>query len=153
MSTMPKGKYYLADPCYIMEDEQYSRCLQETNYFNLEYRGGICTDSETKLKYVVFSTAFGDGVYQDNKNRDYPVDAGCIACIPVEMVEKPKYPELVFLETFEEDLEVSYQEEGGVIHFGDVEISTDPPYEEYDDEEDEELNIFTEFNEEDEEDD
>lgn len=148
---LPKGKYYIADPCYIMEDEQYHIALHETNYFGYDSNGGIFTESASGKQYAVFRTAFGDGVYQDNKGRDYSVDAGCIACIPVEIVDKPKYDDLVHIEEFEDDFEVGFIQSGGVIYFGTIEIMTDPPCEE--EEEDEGLNIFTQFNEEDEEED
>lgn len=144
MATLPKGKYYLADPCYIMEGQQYQANLLKSNYFNLDNRGGISTDIHTGLMYAVFSTAYGDGQYDDNMGRSYGVDAGCIACIPVGMVDAPKYPDLVHVQEFAEDFEVDVDNHG-MIYFGDVQINTDPLLDD-----DEEGSIWDEDDEEDE---
>ena len=120
------GKYVIADPCYILNEDVYSRLLKETNYFMYEAvdRGGIMADSQTRKFFAVFSTKYGDGMYYDGKGFKYGVDAGCIACIPVEMCELTDDREYINEVTFQRDFEVRYED--GLIVFGDVIINTDP---------------------------
>lgn len=120
------GKYVIADPCYILNEDVYSRLLKETNYFMYEAvdRGGIMADSQTGKFFAVFSTKYGDGMYYDGKGFKYGVDAGCIACIPIEMCELTEDREYINEVTFERDFEVRYED--GLIVFGDVIINTDP---------------------------
>jgi hypothetical protein len=42
------------------------------------------------VRFAVQRTAYGDGTYQDDQGRDYPVDAGLIGCIRVEDVVDPE---------------------------------------------------------------
>jgi hypothetical protein len=42
------------------------------------------------VRFAVQSTAYGDGTYQDDNGRNYPVDAGLIGCIRVEDVVDPE---------------------------------------------------------------
>jgi hypothetical protein len=133
------GKYLIADPCYVLEEEVYSRLLKETSYFMYESvdRGGVMVDKQSGKFFAVFSTKYGDGIYYDESGFKYGVDAGCIACIPVELCNKGEDSEYINEVYFARDFEVRYDD--GLIVFGDVNINTDPD-EYYDDlEEEEEL--------------
>lgn len=120
------GKYVIADPCYVLEDADYSRLLKDTDYFmmNSVDRGGVMVDKASGKYFAVFSTKYGDGLYRDNKGFGYGVDAGCIACIPVEMCNKDEDNDYINEVTFERNFEVYYED--GLIVFGDVIINTDP---------------------------
>jgi len=128
------GEYYIGDPCYILDEDQYDTLLCETEFFmqGSVDRGGVMFDKASRKYFSVFSTKYGDGVYRGNNGFSYGVDAGCIACIPVEMVSEPRYDTDVTAVQFDHDFEVRYED--GLIVFGDVIINTDPD-EEYDDEE------------------
>jgi hypothetical protein len=106
------GKYVIADPCYILNEEVYFRLLKETNYFMYEAveRGGVMSDSETGKFFAVFSTKYGDGTYRDGKGFKYGVDAGCIACIPAEMCDLKEDREYINEVTFARDFEVRYED-------------------------------------------
>jgi hypothetical protein len=134
---LPAGEYYIADPCYILDEDSYDRLLDETDLFmmNTVNRGGVMIDSVTKNQFAVFSTKYGDGVYRDSSGFEYGVDAGCIACIPVEMCSIGRDNEYINKVTFDKDFVVRYSD--GLIVFGDVVINTDPD-EYYDDLEEEE---------------
>lgn len=78
--TLPPGKYYIGDPCYVFE-VSWDAVLSETDYF---------TNERQTIKGVpVFGgpTAYGDGVYLGSDGFDYSVDAGLLAAIPVELIE------------------------------------------------------------------
>ena len=127
---LPAGTYFISDPCYIIRDEKYDRLLGETNYFghNLPDRGGIFIDSVTELPFAVFSTAYGDGCYRDESGFEYGVDAGCIACVPVAMVDgRSRAGDSINLVTFDSPFEVGYND--GLITFGHVNIQTSGGYE------------------------
>lgn len=122
---LPAGTYFIADPCYIIRDEQYDRLLQETNYFghDLPDRGNIFIDSVTKLPFAVFSTAYGDGCYLDESGFEYGVDAGCISCVPVAMVKQyTSASDSINLVSFDSPFEVGYND--GMITFGHINIAT-----------------------------
>ena len=120
------GKYVIADPCYVLDYDTYDRLLSETDYFmmNSVDRGGVMVDKQSGKFFAVFSTKYGDGLYRDGKGFKYGVDAGCIACIPVEMWDKGQDNEYINEVTFAKDFEVRYED--GLIIFGDVIINTDP---------------------------
>jgi hypothetical protein len=140
MMRLPAGKYFVADPCYIIRDEKYDRLLEETNYFGytLPDRGNIFIDSVTKLPFAVFSTAYGDGCYRDGFGFKYGVDAGCISCVPAAMVdEHASASEYINLVSFDKPFEVGYND--GLITFGHIEIPTKGDYDEYQEDYQEEL--------------
>ena len=120
------GKYYVADPCYVLDEEVYGRLLTETDYFMMNSidRGGVMVDTKSGKYFSVFSTKYGDGVYGDNRGFSYGVDAGCIACIPVDMGKELSDNMYINEVDFKEDFDVYYED--GLIVFGDVIINTDP---------------------------
>jgi hypothetical protein len=132
------GEYYIGDPCYILDEDQYDVLLTETQFFmqGSVDRGGVMFDKVTGKYFSVFSTKYGDGCYRGNNGFTYGVDAGCISCIPVEMVSEPRYDTDVTAVQFDRDFEVRYDD--GLIVFGDVVINTDPDeyYDEVEEEED-----------------
>jgi len=121
-NTLPAGTYVICDPCYVIRDSEWDRVLQETEYFNYKStdRGGVFTDSETGLEYAVFSTAYGDGLYVDNMGHKFPVDAGCIGCVPVGMCGAEAEGHLVVER--KTPFEVEYN--NGTIIFGAIRIDT-----------------------------
>jgi len=96
------------------------------------------------------STAHGDGTYNDQFGNEYPVDAGLIGIMPIEMCDFGDirwengnwideqgltYPDGKNFEfkpgnvvTFETGFPVYYMD--GVFEFGNIIIDTDPDYEE-----------------------
>jgi hypothetical protein len=123
---LPAGRYIISDPCYIIADPAYDRLLLETEYFglNTEISGGVFTDSETQKEFAVFSTKYGDGAYQTNLGTLVWVDAGCVGCIPIEMVALEDRDNTELVIDFTTEFEVDYKD--GIIIFGQVQIDTDP---------------------------
>lgn len=141
--TMPAGKYYIGDLCYVMRDEWTEMC-------DLFFQGRGdhgCNEGEFNLKdgrrFANFNTAYGDGTYFDQSGREYGVDAGCIGCVRIEDIHQSNPAnsiansiELGHVIEFEHPF-TCYADDRGLLVFGDVQIDTDPPYE--DEDEDDEL--------------
>ena len=71
--------YWIGDLCYVMHDV-WSEVCDLLPFDNSEHEFEL----EDGRKFILFSTAFGDGVYQDQKGNRYPVDAGVIGAIKAD---------------------------------------------------------------------
>ena len=83
-----KKGFVVADPCYCLSDNVYFDFWGKKKNFDdsiFDYKGS---------SFAVAGTAYGDGVYYDNHDHEYPVDAGVIALIPLELVSDKKGIEL-----------------------------------------------------------
>ena len=84
--TMPAGRYYVGDLCYVMHPQWNEFC-------DLTIKDNKCLDGEFELsngvKFAHSRTAYGDGVYEDLHGREYHVDAGLIGCIKESDVDDP----------------------------------------------------------------
>ena len=143
---MRAGTYYVGDLCYVMHPQWSEVCGLMFN--TGKGRDGVL-DGEFNLangvRFAVQGTAHGDGVYADNKGREYPVDAGLIGCIAVEDVYDPEWwLEGVHTIEFKNPFEIVY--DNGLIKFVEhltngavsviLAVDTDPVYEdEFDEEE------------------
>jgi predicted enzyme related to lactoylglutathione lyase len=85
--TMPAGKYYVGDLCYVMHE-----CWDEV--CGLFFKGrtdGGCNEGEFNLKdgrrFVSYNTKWGDGGYYDESGNEYSVDAGLIGCICLDDID------------------------------------------------------------------
>lgn len=93
-----KTKFYLGDPCYALKDDIYDNVWGGNNYAD-----GVHTDPDTGLQFAIIGTVIGDGYYPgrfltSTFTEDYyefPVDAGAIAIIPVELCDAEKLAEAV----------------------------------------------------------
>jgi hypothetical protein len=96
------------------------------------YKGDIPVNDITYKGYKVacFSTAYGDGCYRGSDSNEYPVDAGCIAMVPVAVCDRANIHSVDIIETTT-DTVCYYIEKNGIIVFGGVEIQTDGDDEEF----------------------
>ena len=120
--TMPAGKYYIGDLCYVMHPEWDEFC-------QLTITDHKCLDGEFTLsdgrRFASFGTAYGDGTYCSNIGTEHSVDAGLIGCIRVEDIQDKQYDnieELGAIVEFDQPFEVSGNQ--GLIVFGHVQIET-----------------------------
>jgi len=85
--TMPAGKYWVGDLCYVMHDEWDEVC----GLFFKDRTDHGCNEGEFTLKdgrrFVSYNTKYGDGGYYDQHGNEYAVDAGLIGCILVEDID------------------------------------------------------------------
>jgi hypothetical protein len=120
--TMPAGRYYIGDLCYVMHPEWDEFCTITIN-------DRQCLDGEFTLKdgrrFASFGTAYGDGTYRSNIGTSHSVDAGLIGCIRVEDIRDDQYnniEELGAVVEFDQPFEVSSNQ--GLLVFGHVQIET-----------------------------
>ncbi len=134
--TMPAGKYYVGDLCYVMHDEWDEFCA-------LTISGSELQEGEFNLKdgrrFAFYSTRWGDGEYADQYGRRYGVDAGLIGCIRVEDINEKERENLDggHVVEFTREFYVTGGRKDpdwdGVISVGNVYIKTDDDgdYEDY----------------------
>ena len=134
--TMPAGRYYIGDLCYVMHDEWDEVC---NLFFPPGDNIGPGREGEFVLadgrRFASFGTAYGDGVYRSNIGTDHAVDSGSIGCIRVEDINDTTYDadrikELGAIVEFAQPFEVS--EDQGLLIFGHVQIETADSEEELD---------------------
>lgn len=137
--TMPAGRYYIGDLCYVMHDEWDEACAM----FFPTYQSGRGVEGEFTLKdgrrFASFGTAFGDGEYYNNMGTSHCVDSGSIGCILIEDIRDNKVTSdnikaLGAIVEFTEPFEVE-KIGRGLLKFGHVAIDTDELFEEYQEEE------------------
>lgn len=125
--TMPAGRYYIGDLCYVMHDEWKEVCRL---FFpaNAPPRGveGEFTLADGR-RFASFATAWGDGEYRSSINTLHSVDSGSIGCIRVEDINEVTYSaekleELGAIVEFAEPFEVDADQ--GLLKFGDILIET-----------------------------
>lgn len=138
--TMPAGKYWIGDLCYVMRDRWDEFC-DLTIGADQMLEGEFTLKDGTKV--AAFCTKWGDGCYQDQHGNSYGVDAGLIGCIRLEDINAEEHTDhdirLGHVFDFTSPFEVSGIDHrsryDGVISFGrKVVIDTDPEPE-YEDEE------------------
>ena len=127
--TMPAGKYYVGDLCYVMDHDDWHQVCART------IQGEKIVDGEFELsngrRFAIYGTAYGDGEYYDQYGHTYSVDAGSIGCILMSDIRANKYYNLLDLGAileFAEPIETGSQ--GGQLKFVHVLIDTDPVYDE-----------------------
>lgn len=124
---VPAGEYWLGDPCYAVPDELWDSLLESSDFFNLPV--GLAG----KHKVLAFGTAYGDGMYRDQLGNMYPVDAGLIGLVPVELAKANPFgmKRVKFIR------EERCTGDDGVMQFGEYKINTrdDDVMDDYDDEE------------------
>lgn len=79
-----KEGFYIGDICYALKEEIYEGVWGSQN----GYKDGCFTDPESSFEFAVAGTEHGDGCYTDNYGAAYPVDAGVIGLVPLELVKK-----------------------------------------------------------------
>ena len=143
--TLKAGTYWIGDLCYVMDDvwdEVCDRIIDGDNV--LEGKFGLADGRE----FVMFSTAYGDGSYNDGNLNDYGVDSGSIGAILVSDIRdvKGNAVSLGHVHTFDTDF--TCESTGGDMRFHNVYIYTsgsdeeeDDDYDYYEDEDEEDFLI------------
>ena len=130
--TMPAGKYYIGDLCYVMHDAWDEAVSLMFPHVPGQPESEV--DGEFTLRdgrrFANFGTRWGDGTYMSNMQTRHLVDSGSIGCILVEDIQDKTYDNIETLGAvveFDQPFEVS--EDSGLLCFGAVEIETNPEYE------------------------
>ena len=82
---IPKGRYFLGDPCYAVPNDQWIPWLDRCDFMN-EESSPIFNNKIFGHTVAAFNTVLGDGTYYDQMGRDYSVDAGLIGATSVDLV-------------------------------------------------------------------
>lgn len=125
--TMPAGKYYVGDLCYVLNDNWDEFC-------DITIDSPRVLDGEFNFKdgrrFATFGTKWGDGEYYDQDGHRYLVDAGLIGCVRVDDIDMELREQTGDfggrIVEFDKPFEV--WEENGMIRIGHLSIDTDPSY-------------------------
>lgn len=118
---MPAGKYYVGDPCYACPDERWLEWLKAANF---EDEGRYLAATLDGHALLGIGTMYGDGSYLGSDGKDYPVDAGLLGLVPVEVADITGYKDMEIVE-FPDDFTCTW-DDSGVITLGHIEIDTNP---------------------------
>lgn len=133
--TLPPGKYYIGDPCYVIDtDWDAVLDLHESPTKDAISTGLRPRDPEDKIfefkgcKLWMHSTAYGDGSYMDQNGNEYGVDSGLLGAIPLELIDDADGEIEGRVVDAPNGLVVSYED--GTFYLGDTVIKTqdDPEY-------------------------
>lgn len=75
---LPAGKYWVGDPGYTISDDHWN--VIDFPYTDLS----VLLIPDTPYSFIMLSTSFGDGIFEDNMGRHYAVDSGHLGIIPFE---------------------------------------------------------------------
>ena len=77
--------FYIGDVCYVLPGCIYHGIWQKQYNFEKGLIKVSGEDGEPGGSFAVASTSYGDGVYWDEHGNEYPVDAGVIGLVPLEL--------------------------------------------------------------------
>lgn len=118
MKRMPAGRYYLGDPCYVIEGERWDEFLGE--FWEVKPRGGIFTFDH--FECCAFYTKYGDGTYSTTEGSLLGVDAGMIGLVPLTIITSGHPEQDGTIVSFSAAFEC--YEQDGLLIFGDIEVDT-----------------------------
>jgi hypothetical protein len=114
---LPKGKYFIGDPCYAIRDNWDEFCDESFKKDTM--------DSYKGTPMFCHGTAYGDGYFRGSDKKNYGVDAGIIGVVPMSLVTETDMNELKRLGTvkiFKEDFKCFYNQ--GMFFIGKIIINT-----------------------------
>lgn len=123
--------YWVGDLCYVMHDCWTEVCDLTFPDSSTEIGGPL--KLQDGREFVIFGTAHGDGVYEDQYGREYPVDSGCIGAIRLSDIRDTElWSEGGNLLEFPPGavMKDSCYYDGTIVIGGTVFIYTDPHFEE-----------------------
>lgn len=120
---IPAGKYWLGDPCYVIESDDWSKVCEA--FFADENQGKsvVQVDLGNGNLVVLCNTAWGDGEFRSSKGHILPVDSGTIGL--VSQAYDPEFKsnfDLMSLVEFPVDTTVDNF--GGIMYFGTIRVDT-----------------------------
>lgn len=91
LKVIPAGRYWIGDPCYAIESpEMWMGWLYAADFESVASRWSLDAPVEIgndAFRVIAFSTAYGDGQYGDEHGHLFPVDAGLLGAVPLELIE------------------------------------------------------------------
>ena len=124
---LPAGKYYIGDPCYVIDEDRWSDFVDAS--FGSDQKGIAVTEFDGHPMYA-HGTAYGDGCYLGSDGVRYGVDAGMLSVVPLALClryeEDEMKSEMVRLGSivdFKEDFTADRNYDC-TFHFGHIDIPT-----------------------------
>lgn len=77
VANLQAGKYFIGDPCYIMDTKIYDK--EWGDKFDFQ-KGDFRLNGSSDVNFVVMGTAYGDGEYQGTHQK-YAVDSGTLGLV------------------------------------------------------------------------
>lgn len=132
--TIPAGSYYLGDPCYVVNEEEWSPTVNQ-----MFDEKGRCVEGKiipvSNGIVMSFSTKHGDGSFVDNMGNEYPVDSGTIGLVSTTHNPEFSLTDLVNPVTFYQDTVCTLDSNGFMDFGGIIQIDTNGlDWSEYDNE-------------------
>lgn len=125
VATLPAGDYLVGDPCYA--SAHHGTMDWWMDWLNAaDFTKEDLLDAEALgHRVVAVSTAYGDGCYPASMGShfSYPVDAGLLGVVPVELEHGANYRGGLERVTFSEPFKV-YRDDAGTVHIGHIVIPT-----------------------------
>jgi len=117
--TLPPGKYYIGDPCYVLDDDAWDRVLELSSCFE----DGKPVPFDDHMIWA-HHTMYGDGAYYDQNGNEFGVDSGCLGAVPLSAISDPAGEDSGALVDAPNGLVVEYDEQTGTFVFGSIIIKT-----------------------------
>jgi hypothetical protein len=114
------GTYYIGDLCYVLGgvDATWAEVCNHIETGGGEHRLSNGTE------IAVYSTHYGDGIYDDNEGHAYSVDSGALGCVLVADLPADANTESGRIVTFATDFKTRKTPKTSTIAFGGVRIRT-----------------------------
>jgi hypothetical protein len=117
---VPAGRYYLGDPCHVIDSQDdWMELLETCNFFQ-----GSPIGTLKGHQVLAFGTAYGDGSYDDKyTGKIVGVDAGIIGLVPEALMDLPAVDGIGFMVEFKYDTEAT-DDGRGDLTFGEHRFDT-----------------------------
>lgn len=110
---VPSDIYYFGDPCYAFSHEEWNNIILTCK------NTPIATYNNKNI--LIFSTSYGDGIYNSDKIKNISVDSGSIGLVPVDIATQD-VSKLMFKIEFNN--ETLCENKNGILSFGKYFINT-----------------------------
>ena len=119
---VPAGKYWLGDPCYVIESNDWSKVCEA--FYADENQGKSVVQVDLNGNTVVLcQTAWGDGEYRSSKGHILPVDSGTIGL--VSLAYDPEFKSNFDLcSEVEFTVDTKVDNFDGIMFFGTIRVDT-----------------------------
>ena len=110
--------YWIGDPCYVLHDVWSEICDRFEMWGSPPGTTSIKCSNATVV--LLACTAYGDGVYEDQEGRRYPVDSGMLGIVAVEDIKDDRARlDLGHIFEFDDNLFLLLEKDGrGTFTFG-----------------------------------
>ena len=115
---IPKGKYYMGDPCYTVHDNEWYDVVKGMYDCESKFDQGKIIKISNGIQMCF--TSGGDGYVLDQDGREYCIDSGSFGFVSVEHNPNFDLTDLVNVVEFHSDTECILDD--GILTFGEYKI-------------------------------